>query len=61
VGVWTGRARVEVSMTAVLMRAVGPSAYLSAALVLAWSSALVGALAPEAVPTRVVPIPWAGG
>ena len=47
-------------MTAALMRALGPSAYLSAALVLAWSSALVGALAPEAVPSRVVPIPWAG-
>ena len=47
-------------MTAALLRALGPPAYLSAALVLAWSSALVGALAPEAVPTRVVPIPWAG-
>ena len=47
-------------MTSTLMRALGPSAYLSAALVLAWSSALVGALAPGVVPTRVVPIPWAG-
>lgn len=59
-GVWDGRSRVEVSMTAPLLRALGPCAYLTAALVLAWSSALRGALDPEAIPTRVVPIPWAG-
>ena len=47
-------------MTAAVLRALGPTAYLSAAMILAWSSAFVGALAPEAVPTRVVPIPWAG-
>ena len=47
-------------MTAPLLRALGPCAYLTAALVLAWSSALRGALDPEAIPTRVVPIPWAG-
>jgi hypothetical protein len=47
-------------MTSSLLRVFGPGAYLSAALALAWSSALWGALAPEAVPTRVVPIPWAG-
>ena len=47
-------------MTAALLRVLGPPAYLLAALVLAWSSALRGVLVPEEVPTRVTPIPWAG-
>jgi hypothetical protein len=68
-GAWTAsdtsevsnvRPRVVASMDSCLLRVFGPWAYLSAAFALAWSSALVGALDPEAVPTRVVPIPWAG-
>lgn len=47
-------------MLSCLLRVFGPGAYLSAALALAWSSALRGALDPEAEPTRVVPIPWGG-
>lgn len=55
-----GRPRVQRSMDSCLLRVFGPWAYLSAAFALAWSSALWGALAPEAEPTWVVPIPWAG-
>lgn len=58
--VWNLRIRVVRPMTDVLLRLLGPTAYLSAAVVLAWSSALVGELVGDAGPAPLVPIPWVG-
>lgn len=47
-------------MSDALLRVLGPPAYLSAALALAWSSAVRGALVREVESTDLVPIPWVG-
>lgn len=48
-------------MDSALLRLFGPPAYLSTALVLAWTSAVLGRLVGEAGPIPLVPIPWVGG
>lgn len=50
---------VENTMSSALMRVLGPPAYLSAALALAWTPAVWGALAGSDDMTPAVPIPWA--
>lgn len=47
-------------MTPALARTLGPTAFLTASLVLAWSSALMGALGRRTEHAPLVPIPWVG-
>ncbi len=47
-------------MTGPLMRVLGPTAYLSTALALAWTAAVWGAVARTEDMSPVAPIPWVG-